>query len=158
MIPYPLLAYGASGSVVAVLHHVVARDADGNALGLIDFAAYEAAGGPLTDIWRVSDATGSGTWPEWLGLRAYDFTVVLDPSTKRIAQLVHKTSGFRRVRAQIEAAIAAVPPDANGVRDIRAIVGGPTRPLALDNQGRTIAAAATSGTPAHLPLVGRPTG
>lgn len=154
----PLLAYDATGAVVATLGHMVARDDGGNVVGLVDFAAHEDAGGSLTDIWRVSNAVGSGTWPEWLGAQAHAFSVVLDPQTKRITQLIHKTSGFRRVRAQIEAAIAAAPPDANGVRDIRAIVGGPQRPLALDNNGMTVAASATSGTPAHLPLVGRPTG
>lgn len=146
-----LLAYDAAGNVVATLAYVVARDDGGNVLDLIDFGAYEDAGGHLTDIWVVSNAIGSGTWPEWLGGQAHAFSVVLDPATKRISQLVHKTSGFRRVRAQIEAAIAATP------GDVSAIVGRPGRPLPIDAQGRT-AAAATSGTPAHLPLVGRPTG
>lgn len=152
---YPLIAYDAVGNVVATLEHMVAKDDEGRVIGLVDFAAHEAAGGRLSDIWQVSNAIGSGTWPEWLGPAAHGFTVVL-AADARIAQLVHKTSGFRRVRAQVEAAIAAVPPDANGVRDIRAIVGGPGRPLTLDNRGRTIAAAATAGTPAHLPLVGQP--
>lgn len=150
----PLVAYDIAGKVVATLDHVVARNDAGDVIGLVDFEAYELSGGPLTDIWQVSGAAGSGTWPEWLGIRFHEFSVVLDPSTKRITQLVH-ISGFRRVRAAIEATIAAVQPDANGVRDIRAIVGGPTRPLTLNPRGQTVAAAAAAGTPAHLPILGR---
>lgn len=155
MNPCCLLAYDAAGAVVATLDHMVARDADGNVTGLIDFEAHEAAGGKLRDIWQVGNAVGSGTWPEWLSSGAHDFRVELaGPSgAKRIAALVHKTSGYRRERAAIEAAIAAVPL-VNGARDIRAIVGGPQRPLALDAEGRTSTVKPT-GTPSHLPLIGR---
>jgi hypothetical protein len=148
-----LLAYDADGNVVATLGHMVARDAAGNVIGLIDFDAHEAADGEHTDIWRVSGAKGSKVWPEWLGAGAHDFRVELAGKSgrKHIAALVHKESGHRRERAAVEAAIAAVPV-VNGARDIRHLVGGPTKPLALDAEGRT-AERLSMATPAHLPLV-----
>lgn len=94
------------GAVVGTLDYMVARNAAGEVVGLIDFEAHEAAGGRLTDIWRHSDAAGSGTWPEFIGARAHEFRVELDGS-KRITALVHKQSGHRRVRSDIEAAIGA---------------------------------------------------
>lgn len=170
-----LLAYDADGNVIATLDHVVARDDQGHAIGLIDFAAHEAAGGHLTDVWQVEHAAGSGTWPEWLSMRAHDFRVEVGPD-KRIAALVHKTSGHRRERAAIEAAIeqrmaatradweAHQPVGPNGTAvaagdppptDIRDLVGGPDRPLVLDEEGRTVGRTVVSGTPAHLPVVKR---
>lgn len=62
--------------------------------------------------WRIAHETvvGAATWPEWLGGAAYDFKVELDPAPgqarARIAALVHKKSGHRRQRKDIEAAIA----------------------------------------------------
>lgn len=151
----PLLAYDAAGNVVATLDHMVARDDAGNVVGLIDFEAHEAAGGKLRDIWDVSGAAGSGTWPEWLGGGAHDFTA--EVTGKRITALVHKTSGHRRERSAIEAAIADIVRAANGAAaDIRAIVGGPDRRLVLDEKGRTVGPTSTSGTPAHLPVIGVP--
>jgi hypothetical protein len=181
-----LIAYDASGAILATLEHMVATDDQGRVIGLIDFAAHEDAGGEHTDIWRVEStvrkaqpddlsvlsdtplppigtttpAKGSKVWPEWLGSAAHDFHVELEgpPGRKRIAALVHTTSGHRRERAAVEAAIAAVPVhEWTGARDIRHIVGGPDRPLHLDEHGRTISpdhAAARKGTPAHLPLIG----
>lgn len=170
-----LIAYNAQGSVVATLDHMVAKDEDGNVVGLIDFEAHEQAGGRMRDIWENSEATGSGTWPEWLGGGAYAFRVELDPSPgpsrARIAALVHKTSGHRRERYAIEAAIAERLDAARqaarakgdeqrarlrsrGVReevveqfadpapepvDLRDLLGGPGRPLQLDEDGRTLA-------------------
>lgn len=142
-----LLAYDAAGEVTATLDYLVqyADDPDRTPLGLVDFAAHEEAGGELTDIWIVSNAAGSKTWPEWLGSRAHDFRVELvgPPGRKRIAALVHKASGHRRERAAIEAAIdarsaAATERDSRGkpMVDIRDIVGGPDVPLSLDEQGR----------------------
>ena len=156
MKPGMLIAYDAAGDIVATLDHLVARDASGAAVGLVDFVAHEEAGGEHTDIWQDSDASGSKVWPEWIGVHAYAFRVELagPPGHKHIAALVHKASGYRRERAAVEAAIEAVAPDANGARDIRALVGGPTRPLHLDDQGRTVHPEA--GTPSHLP-VGRST-
>jgi len=102
-----LLAYDGNGDVVATLDHVVARDDHGNVVGLVDFEAHEAAGAEHTDIWNVSNATGSKVWPEWLGGRAHEFRVELagPPGAKRITALVHRDSGHRRDRAAIEAAI-----------------------------------------------------
>jgi hypothetical protein len=149
------MAYDADGNVVATLDYATAKDSAGNVTGLIDFAAHEAAGGEHTDIWRVEGAKGSKCWPEWLGTRAHDFRVELTgkPGQKQLTALVHKTSGHRRERAAIEAAIEAVEP-VNGARDIRHIVGGPSRSLTLDADGKTVARLAT-GTPKHLPMIGR---
>jgi hypothetical protein len=135
-----LIAYAADGSVIATKDYLVKLNPEGEAVGLVDFAAHEAAGGKLRDIWDVQGATGSGTWPEWLGAQAHDFTVELGPD-KRIAALRHRKSGVKRKRADIEAAIAAVEPDARGRKDIRHLVGGPGRPLRLDGVGRTLPAA-----------------
>ena len=150
-----LLAYDASGNIIATQDSMVAKDADGQVIGLIDFEAHEAAGGKLRDIWNSDRAVGSGTWPEWIGGRAHDFKVELD-AAKRITALVHKTSGHRRERTAIEAAIEASPPNEKGERDIRHVVGGPTRPLVLDDTGRTVGRSKAGGTPKHLPLIGRP--
>lgn len=153
MIPCCLLAYDAAGDVVATLDHVVARDATGNASGLVDFAAHEAAGGEHTAIWNVSSATGSKVWPEWLGARAHDFRVELvgPPGAKRIGALVHRASGHRRSRAAIEAAIAERIA-AGGTVDLRDLLGGPDRPLLLDDAGRTLAR--PTPQPTTLPVIG----
>jgi len=150
-----LIAYDAAGNVVATLDHMVARDDRGDVVGLIDFAAHEANGGEHTDIWHVANAAGSKIWPEWIGSRAHEFKVELagEPGRKQITALVHKDSGHRRERHMIEHAIASTPV-VDGVRDIRHVVGGPQKPLHLDEHGRTVHGAQT-GTPAHLPLIGR---
>lgn len=156
-----LVAYDSDGNVIGTLDHLVARDDDGNVTGLVDFAAHEAAGGDHTDIWTVDSGDparpikGSKVWPEWLGAAAHDFKVELagKAGKKHIAALVHKTSGHRRERAAIEAAIGAVGVRRDGAKDIRRLVGGPTRPLRLDDKGRT-AAHNAGGTPKHLPLAG----
>jgi len=149
-----LLAYDSAGEVVGTLDYVVVSDPDtGETLGLVDFAAHEEAGAELSDIWTVSGAVGSKTWPEWLGGRAHDFRVELvgPPGRKRIAALVHKTSGHRRERAQVEAAIARRIEAAGGhPADIRDLVGGPDRPLTLDADGRN---APRVPSQSHLPLV-----
>lgn len=142
MLPRSLIAYDAQGDIVGTLDHMVAKDENGDVIGLIDFAAHEAVGGRLRDIWENSQAVGSGTWPEWLGGRAYDFTVELDPNPgparARIKALVHKQSGHRRERAAIEAAITDRVQKANGKpADIRDLVGGPNAPLLLDGEGKT---------------------
>lgn len=132
-----LIAYDAAGDVSATLDFMVALDpATQEPLGLHDFDAREAAGLPVTDIWTVttpaSPTVGAKAWPEWLGARAHDFRVELEgpPGRKRIAALVHKTSGARRDRAAIEAAIAERIAHAAGKpADIRDLVGGPDRPL-----------------------------
>lgn len=134
-----LIAYNADGEVIATLDYMAARDENGEVIGLIDFSAHEEAGGKLTDVWNVDGAVGSGTWPEWIGSKAHDFKVEVDPRTKRITALKHKQSGYRRNRAEIEDAIArriADTPDGKPA-DIRNIVGGPERPLLLDENGRS---------------------
>lgn len=183
-----LVAYDASGQIVATLDHAVARDEDGNVIGLIDFVAHEEAGGRLRDIWESSAAVGSGTWPEWLGGRAYDFKVELDPNPgparARIKALVHKTSGHRRSRADIEAAIAERTNEAKaeaqrkgdeqrailrarGIADetvvefsdpplrvdLTDILGGPSKPLLLDEDGKTMKRPKVERP--NLPIVGR---
>lgn len=154
--PHSLIAWNAQGEVVATLDHMVAKNEDGNAVGLVDFAAHEGAGGRLRDIWEVNKATGSAVWPEWLGTEVYDFTVELDPNPSparaHIAALVHKKSGHRRVRADIEAAISERIAEAHAKHrkeagsdadvsrvavDIKDIVGGPGKPLLLDDEGKT---------------------
>lgn len=137
-----LIAYDSQGNIVGTVDHMIAQDDDSNVIGLIDFAAHEQAGGRLRDIWENSQAVGSGTWPEWLGGRAHEFRVELDPNPAparaRIKALVHKTSGHRRERADIEAAIAERVKQASGKpADIRDLVGGPNAPLLLDDEGKT---------------------
>ena len=152
-----LIAYDMGGNVVATLDHVTARDDEGNVTGLVDFGAHEDAGGDMTDVWIVEGAKGSKVWPEWLGARAHEFRVELEgpAGRKRIAALVHKASGHRRERVAVEAAIADRIAKANGTpADIRDIVGGPDRPLHLDEAGRT-ARRPSGGPPPRLPLVGR---
>ena len=151
-----LVAYDGAGNVIATLDHVVARDDKGEVAGLVDFAVHEENGGEHTDIWSVDGAAGSKVWPEWLGARAHDFRVELNgpPGHKRIAALIHKTSGRRRERAAIEAAIErrrAGTPKGQPL-DLRDIVGGPDRPLPLDDEGRD----AIRPDPARptLPLIG----
>jgi hypothetical protein len=54
----PLIAYDADGNVVATLDKLVVRDDDGKP-ALVDFAAHEASGARLRDIWEASDAIRS---------------------------------------------------------------------------------------------------
>ena len=150
-----LVAYGATGDIVATLDCLVNYDPDGKPLGLVDFAAHEEAGGAHTDIWQVNNAAGSKVWPEWLGGRAHDFRVELDgpPGHKHIAALVHKVSGHRRERSVIESAIAKRIEAAKGKpADLRDIVGGPDRPLPLDDEGRD--AVRREAVRPTLPLIG----
>jgi hypothetical protein len=135
-----VLAYDSNGDVVATLDYVVARNEEGQVIGLIDFEAHELAGGELTDIWRVDNAVGSKTWPEWLGGHAHDFRVELEgePGRKRIKALVHRDSGHRRERAGIEESVAkAVAAAGTEPADLRELLGGPGRPMTLDSGGRT---------------------
>ena len=112
---------------------------------------------PPTHPFRIAheQVQGSGTWPEWIGGQAHAFRAELGPD-KRITALVHRDSGYRRERSAVEAAIDAVEPDAEGLKDIRHLVGGPSRPLVLDDSGKTSERApVVMGTPAHLPRVAR---
>ena len=96
---------------------------------------------------------GAGTWPEWLGGGAHAFRVDA-PVNRRPVALVHRKSGHRRERAAIEAAIAERIAKANGKpADIRDLVGGPDRPLLLDEEGKTMARLKVARP--NLPIVGR---
>ena len=161
----PILYFDAAGNVVGSLDALVDRSPEGDAIGLVDFEAAELAGDRLRRFGAVgwtdsatgitTYAAGAATWPEWLaGGKLAEFRVELEPNPAparaRIRALVHRTSGYRRERAAIEAAIVAVEPDASGTRDIRHLVGGPTRPLQLDADGRTVGPdhpQASKGTP-----------
>jgi len=146
-----LIAFDATGNVVATLDHMVARDDAGEVIGLVDFAAQESQG-ELTDVWNVENAAGSGTWPEWLGTRAHDFRV--ERANGRISALVHKASGHRRERDKIEAAIGErIAAAGDEPADIRDLVGGPDRPLLLDDEGRTKARVPVQRP--NLPIIGR---
>lgn len=131
-----LIAYDASGKILATLESLVVRDKEGHVVGLADFAATEAAGPLRQTVWEVEGAVGSGTWPEWVSASGYR---VERDSEGRISALVH-TSGARRERASVEAAIAARIAAADGApANIRDLVGGPGRLL------RTPADAETKG-------------
>ena len=128
-----LVAYDAEGNVLATLDYLVVHDVAGN-VGLVDFETHEAAGGEATDWWHVPGATGSKVWPEWLGPEATLYVVerVGPPGAKRLSALVHRETGERRERAAIDDAIAAEiarAREAGEDADLRAIVGGPDRPL-----------------------------
>ncbi len=149
-----LIAYNAAGDIVATLDHLVVRDAGGNVVGLADLDALERDGGEMIDAWTVEGASGSKTWPEWLGARATEFTVELDgePGRKRAVALVHKTSGHRRERQAIDDEIQRRTQQANGEPvDVRDLLGGPDRPLLLDEDGATKPRA--NPEPTRLPLV-----
>lgn len=148
-----LLAYDASGNVVATLDYLVIRNPDGSVAGLADFDAHEKAGGENTDIWTCSEAVGSKVWPEWLGARAHDFKVELvgPAGQKRIAALVHKSSGYRRSRAAVASAIVErIAAAAGEPADIRDLVGGPSRPITIDETGATLS---LSALPSSLPVI-----
>lgn len=149
-----LIAYDAADEVVATLDFMVANNEHGDAVGLLDFDAHEQAGGSMTDVWSVKGAAGSKVWPEWIGSRALEFRVERTgpPGQKRISALVHRASGHRRERAAVETAIASRIAAARGEpADIRDIVGGPDRPLRLDDQGR--ADVTVLAPPPALPFV-----
>lgn len=154
MMPCSLVAYDASGRVIATLDHLVRYGPNGEA-HLRDFAGIEASGAPLrlradgsAGVWAVAGAVGSGTWPEWLGLRAHEFEVIVDDARPaRIRGLRHigdhatAASGLVRDRDLIEGAIDRRLAEAGtGPAYIGDIVGGPLRPLHLDAEGRTITA------------------
>jgi hypothetical protein len=128
-----LLAYDDAGTVVATLDYMVTYDASGRPIGLVDFAAHEAAGGEATVWWVVNGPVkGSKVWPQWLGSRAMDYRVTLTGKAghKRISALVHRDTGERIERKTIEKAITARIKAAQGApADIRDLVGGPDRPL-----------------------------
>jgi hypothetical protein len=167
-----LIAYDSAGNVIATQDYRTIVDEDGNVLGLADYAGHEEAGGEMTDFWQVTmtegkgaaavvtPARGSKAWPEYLGAAAHDFRVELagPPGQKQIVALVHKTSGHRRERhvvgnaidGRISAAVAVSEP-----ADLRDLVGGPDRPLPLDEHGRTRARPPSKAAGAGLPMLRR---
>lgn len=102
-----LIAWRRDGSIAAVLNYLVRYDELQRPIGLVDFAAHEAAGGRLRDVWDVCDpdepvpdelagttippdhpwrvahdqVEGSGTWPEWVPPDS--FVVELEPAFSR---------------------------------------------------------------------------
>lgn len=140
----PLIAYDRSGNVLAILDHLVVPDENGNAV-LVDFAAHEAAGRKLRECWEVSGAEGSCHWPEHLGESAGMFRVELDRRfTHPARRLVHRRSGHSReregVEREIERRVGRSPKDEQGRRivDVRDVTGSPSRPLRVDDEGRTV--------------------
>jgi len=165
-----LLAWNTDGDVMATCDWLVTYEPEtGAPVGVVDFARHEREGGALLDIWRVAreadgataDAVGSGTWPEFLGGAAHDFQVELEPGWSRslrdrtpyrVRNLVHRGSGYKRKRVDIDAAIAArIATAADRTIDLRDILGGPTKPIELDARGeqreRVVSARST------LPLI-----
>lgn len=170
-----LLAYDDDGNVIATLSHCVVYDPDtGEPLGLVDFMAHEAAGGEHADIWQVHGeiretdhpekppktwrAKGSKAWPEHLGGAAQMFKVELDGPAggKNIEALVHRESGHRRERAALEQRVSARVAAKAGAEpaNITDIVGGPDRPLLLDDSGRDRPKAKRVAKK-QLPFIGR---
>lgn len=150
-----LIAYDDAGNVIATLDYMVSRDETGEPVGLIDFAAHEESGAEMTDVWMVKGAAGSKVWPEWLGGQAFAFRVEKSgpPGARSVTALVHRQSGYRRERAAVEAAVAERIAEANGApADIRDLVGGPDRPLLLDDEGRV---RQRESRPNRLPFIAR---
>lgn len=93
-----LLAYDRHGVVIATL------DGVWSGADPVDLEGHESAGSRLRDLWQVSGAAGSGSWPEYLGASAYRYRVELDPASPlRIVALVDRETGERRERADVEA-------------------------------------------------------
>lgn len=155
-LPTCLLLYGPDGAVIGSLESMVQYDDDGRALGLVDFEAHELAGGRLREVIEHEAAAGAGTWPEWLGAQAHDFRVELRPGPKGdtplIRALVHRESGYRRERSDVEATIAAMLDEATPGRAVEMsdFIGSPGKRLELDTDGRN--AVPTKRARPNLPL------
>jgi hypothetical protein len=122
-----LLAYDAGGAVIASLEWLMVPDGKGGFAGPVDFEAHEAGGGRLRECWDVADASGSCFWPEFLGSRATEYRIEL--AGGRASALVHRVSGERRDRTDLERRIREAPVRSDGSRDLRSVVGGPDRPV-----------------------------
>lgn len=133
-----LIAYDAAGNVVATLDYLRVKKPDGSYV-LVDPEEHERSGRRLRELWQVESAVGSGSWPEWIGPRAHDFRVELDSSQPlKIKRLVHRASGLRRERSEIEREVARRRRAAGSDPvDLRDLLGGPGRPLELDDDGRS---------------------
>lgn len=140
----PLIAYDRQGNVICALDFLVNEDEDGT-YRLVDLEGTEAAGTKLRELWEVSGASGSTTWPEYLGERFPEFRVQLDRRFKHAGRrLVHRRSGVARDRVAVEDAIVARKEAARqeakaGRRprfDLRPVIGSPMSPIVLDDTGR----------------------
>lgn len=137
----PLIAYDRSGNIVASMDHLAIED-DAGVVRAVDFVANERAGVKLRNLWLVSGARGSTTWPEHLGHRFGEFRVELDPAHPlRGRRLVHRGSGHVRDRESIELDIErrkqAQRRAGRRTLDVRPFLGDAVTPLALDDHGRT---------------------
>lgn len=126
-----IMAYDADGNVIATLDYLVQYDKDGNVIGLVDFEKQESSDNGLLGVWNVEGAKGSGTWPEWLGPAAHNFTV--ERRDGKIARLIPKDGRRKvRVRSDIEARVQARINEAEGTPAyVSDIVGSPENPLKL---------------------------
>lgn len=88
-----LIAYDAGGRVIATLEQVW------NGTEPVDLEAHEEQGLPLLDYWRVSGATGSGTWPQTMTGLDERWMVELDAGEPlRIRALINTETGHRLER------------------------------------------------------------
>lgn len=144
-LPTCILFWDVDGNVIGTLDYMVSYDEQGRPLGLVDFEAFELAGGRLREVAEHGRAVGSGTWPEWIGGQAMDFKVEVRAGgrggTHMITALRHKVSGHRRDRVAIQAAVdeAMTGKGPGDVVDLRPVLGGPGRSLRLDREGRSVA-------------------
>lgn len=168
MIPAPLVHYNAALDIVGTLdaqtvlvswareHGVpvlgilvdgVSPTNDyGEVLALVDFAAFEVAGGENTVTHRlmvpdedgVNTVRGSKVWPEWIGGAALQFRVELEgsPGARRISALVHKVSGYRRERVVLEAEIDRRISVRRAEAEAKAVAIRSSMPVPRDVQGR----------------------
>ena len=135
------IAYDRAGNIVASMDHLAIPDETGRVYA-VDLIGCERAGVKLRDLWFVSGASGSTTWPEYLGERFHEFRVELDPTHPlRGRRLVHRRSGHVRDRESIELDIdrrkQAQKRSGRRVLDLRDFLGDAVHPLLLDDDGRT---------------------
>jgi hypothetical protein len=136
-----LIAYDRAGNVFAWMDHLAIEDTDG-VVRAVDFVGCEREGVRLRTLWLVSGASGSTTWPEYLGDRFSEFRVELDARAPlRGRRLVHRGSGHVRDRESIELDIdrrkQAQRRSGRRTLDVRTFLGSPVRALSLDDDGRT---------------------
>lgn len=143
-VPHVLLAYNADGRVVATLDYLSpVHPVTQEPLGRVDLALVEASGAKLRHLYMVEGAVGSGTWPEFLGVAAHDFYVVVDPSYRhRIRYLWHPESDHVRDREDIENAVAmevVVAAEEGRPPDLSPLIGDIGRRLVVevDAEGRS---------------------
>lgn len=152
-VPGMLIAWDAEGNIIAGQMFLKVRDpVTGKGIGFVNYCSTEEDGlkfrhipGERPGVWNVQGAAGSGAWPEYLGSRATEFKVELDAGNRAVA-LVHKKSGHRRDRADVDMKIKRRIKDKQDEAkregripdpvDLRDLVGGFSVPLVLDEDGR----------------------